>query len=384
MAAIDDVCLIRLPPVLACATYIATQAMTWPLSDTWKKDDGSAQSFRGLGEVIGVIDTGFADGTLTGHPAFQNRVIKVDWADPSLQDPTKPAALPADTYGHGTAVAACALGGSQQTFLPNAVVSPPQERCKAIVGPAPEARLYAVRVSNSEDKVIFNRDTIFKTEYEKDKIPRIWNVSMCDAYTDKLNPKITGYGQEANQMDAAANLDLEQIIVQSAGNEGLTWPKSPAGKSVFRQITNMASAKNVITVGATANNRWQSLVDKKFSTLLDPSKTTRVKAGLDSAFVDGWGEANLAINPETGHKFTWDQVAIHYGCITKIASESSKGPTQEGRIKPDLVCPGYGMLTARSPVEKPAEKFNACPFPEYRFASGTSFAAPSMYISSRE
>lgn len=355
--------------------------MTHPLADVWNTDDGSPGAFRGEGEVIGVIDSGFADGTPTGHGAFQDRVIKVDWADPALQDPTKPASLPADTLGHGTAVAGCAVGNSQQSFLPNAVVPPNQDRCRAIFGTAPQAALYAVRITDWQDRWIINRDAVFSKEYVTGKSPRIWNTSVGSRVQDLPNSTLPGYAQEANQTDTAANVDLEQIIVQSAGNDGLTWPRSPAGRRVFRQMGDAASAKNIITVGATANNRWEYLVSKKFGSLADPTQTTTVKAGSDSCFVDGWAETDMP-SDANGKRYAWDEVAIYNGCISRIASESSKGPTEEGRIKPDLVCPGYGMLTARSPAEKLAEGFNACPFPDYKFAGGTSCSAPSTYCPS--
>jgi hypothetical protein len=372
-AKIDHVRFIGLPPVHAFGTYIATKAMVFPLDRAWSKDDGSPRSFWGDGEVVGVIDSGFADGTLTGHNAFQTRVIKVDWADPALQDPTKPASLPAATIGHGTGVAACALGAFERPLIPNAVIPPNRARCSDIIGPAAQARLYAVRVSGSQNKIIVNRDAIFKTQYEAGKVPRIWNASFNEIYKDPMSPKFDGYTPEANQTDAAANLDLEQIIVQNAGNNGVRWPSSPAGKRVFCQIGDVASAKNVITVGATANNRWQYLVNKKFAPLTNPSQVTSRKAGLDSLFVDEWAETDIAVDPATGQRPTWDQVAVNFGCISRIASMSSKGPTEEGRIKPDLVCSGFGLLTVKSPVAPPATGFEACPYDDYKWAGGNFF-----------
>ena len=56
----------------------------------------------------------------------------------------------------------------------------------------------------------------------------------------------------------------------------------------------------------------------------------------------------------------------------EIAPFSSRGPTADGRIKPDVVAPGTGIVVVDTTRSAPEEE----PFSGYRRARGTSFAAP--------
>ena len=60
-----------------------------------------------------------------------------------------------------------------------------------------------------------------------------------------------------------------------------------------------------------------------------------------------------------------------------MAAFSSRGPTQEGRFKPDLVAPGTCILSTHS-RDAPAvpTSFGFPPDPDYFFDTGTSMSAP--------
>lgn len=368
--------------------YIAMQAMTSPLSAPWATQNNphtgaQPRAFWGDGEVIAVADTGFASGAPGGHVAFGNRVVNVIFGDPTLGVP----GLPVDTAGHGTAVAGCALSDWSQNLLPNAPLPANWARCNQIAGTAPRASLFSVRVTDQADAFRVNRDRLYSLQYAPNLTPKIWNTSFGTALRQPDGTdRFFAYTPATGQVDAAANLDLEQVIVQSAGNDGRVAPMSPGNQRVFRQISGPASAKNVITVGATANMRWQPLSSKNFALAANPTvrvNTTRV--GQDARAVDGIADADVPPDPVTGLPRTLVQAAINYGTIGRIASCSNKGPTQEGRIKPDLVAPGTGMLTARSsdmPVPMdiegapPERGSQPCPFDRFMFIGGTSFAAP--------
>ena len=61
----------------------------------------------------------------------------------------------------------------------------------------------------------------------------------------------------------------------------------------------------------------------------------------------------------------------------RVCALSSKGPTPEGRIKPDVVAPGVGILSARSSlIQGTASTSGESPYPDFSFKSGTSMAAP--------
>src|SRR5207247_3511962 len=69
-----------------------------------------------------------------------------------------------------------------------------------------------------------------------------------------------------------------------------------------------------------------------------------------------------------------------------ISSFSSRGPTRDGRQKPDLAAPGHGIVAARSasidnatigsPRLVGAYPSAQSPNPQYRVLEGTSMAAP--------
>lgn len=112
----------------------------------------------------------------------------------------------------------------------------------------------------------------------------------------------------------------------SAGNNG---PER-------RTVTSPGVAKNVITVGAAQNSR-QSFLSPKTN---------------DSSF---W-ESDIY----KGFSAT--------GSCANIAGFSSRGPTVDGRIKPDIVSPGEYILSARA-KPRPGEQ-------NMHFSRGTSPAAP--------
>jgi serine protease AprX len=107
----------------------------------------------------------------------------------------------------------------------------------------------------------------------------------------------------------------DMTILFAAGNEG------PYAKT----ISSPGSAKNAITVGASENNR------PTFGTYAD--------------------------NP------------------SQIASFSSRGPTKDGRVKPDIVAPGTYILSSRSSLA-PDSSFWANYNSKYAYMGGTSMATP--------
>jgi serine protease AprX len=101
----------------------------------------------------------------------------------------------------------------------------------------------------------------------------------------------------------------------------------------------------------------------------DAFKGTAVPAGLDLTINDP-GNAELAITVGSTHR----EMPHVYG----VSYFSSKGPTGDGRIKPDLVAPGEKILScaAGEPLKKAQEKVKGdC---EYVEDSGTSMAAPHV------
>ncbi|HEX6013503.1 MAG TPA: S8 family serine peptidase, partial [Geminicoccaceae bacterium] len=96
-----------------------------------------------------------------------------------------------------------------------------------------------------------------------------------------------------------------------------------------------------------------------------------VRAGMDLSINDP-GNAELAITVGSTHR----DMPHTYG----VSYFSSKGPTGDGRMKPDLVAPGEKILSCDSSRKTSAEREAEGPstVARYREDSGTSMAAPHV------
>ncbi|MBA3046244.1 MAG: S8 family serine peptidase [Euryarchaeota archaeon] len=131
---------------------------------------------------------------------------------------------------------------------------------------------------------------------------------------------------DARTRDADPNVPMNQQIlaIVAAGNEGPNWTT----------IGSPGNAKNVITVGGTENYMPDSL---------------------------SFGNTN----PK--NTFNPDALDVH----------SSRGWTQDGRIKPDIVAPGENILSTRSPNAPINSLYGTYTADNrYEWASGTSMATP--------
>lgn len=64
------------------------------------------------------------------------------------------------------------------------------------------------------------------------------------------------------------------------------------------------------------------------------------------------------------------------GNISKINSSSSRGPCDDGRIKPDVVAPGTSIVSCRTTMNPNLSRFNSSDY--YTSMSGTSMATPHV------
>lgn len=147
------------------------------------------------------------------------------------------------------------------------------------------------------------------------------------------------YSSLTQDIDAFCWYHRDFLPVFAAGNEG-----SSDGLS---SVTTQGSAKNALTVGATLNSLDAAL---RFPT-----------------FVSAY---NVRAYPG---RFTQDW----------IAPFSSLGPTQDGRIKPDVVAPGTTMTVANSDrSELSGASEPNCAYPgAFQGEAGTSFSTPVVAAS---
>jgi len=170
--------------------------------------------FTGNGIKIGVIDTGVN----LNHPDFFNqdetsRFLKgYDFVDNDT--------IPQDTNGHGTQVTGIIAADGQ------------------LKGIAPKSEIFSYRVSSNGESV------------PSDLIIKAINQAVEDR-VDIINISL-GVNMTHNKIDEAVNNAIDQgiVVVAAAGNSG---PDK-------NTIGSPAKNPNVITVGATYNNRDSSMV----------------------------------------------------------------------------------------------------------------------------
>jgi serine protease AprX len=155
------------------------------------------------------------------------------------------------------------------------------------------------------------------------------------------------YDQQAQEIDEFVEKNPDMVILFAAGNDGVD--RDANGSIDLRQIGSQAAAKNCITIGASENNR--------------PDLT--VAYGV----TDGSGrDPRFGIEPIFGDQYSDDPEGM--------AAFSSRGPSKEKRVKPDLVAPGTCILSARSSIVQDGEFYGKSPDPRFMFESGTSMACP--------
>ncbi|XP_014554742.1 hypothetical protein COCVIDRAFT_17591 [Bipolaris victoriae FI3] len=156
--------------------------------------------------------------------------------------------------------------------------------------------------------------------------------------------------------------DPELLIVFAAGNDGQSSTRC-VDTDVYRdrQIMFEQSSKNPLVVGYTFNHRQfaRDTLGRVYEPAID-NKDERPVNGRN--YRDGSGTSKDKL--------------LKLQKSARVSYSSGRGPTLEGRIKPDVVAPGAGILSARSGKAKNATSSGLMRKQEYIFMTGSSFAAP--------
>lgn len=274
----------------------------------------------GSGQIVAVADTGIDD----QHKDFAGRILK-QVARGRPNDASDP-------HGHGTHVAGSVLGDGTESG-------------GQIKGAAPKAQLFFQSLLDADGGLgglPVDLNDLFQEAY--DAGARIhnnsWGADLGSTYT--LN---------SEEVDEFVREHPDMLVVIAAGNAGkaASPKKSAAGFVDWLSISSPASCKNALTVGASRSDR------------------------TDGAFsANTWGEkwaSDFPLPPIAGKTISGDPQGL--------AAFSSRGPTNDRRIKPDLVAPGTDIASARSSLAPDANFWGLHPtFPKYAFDGGTSMAAP--------
>lgn len=308
--------------------HLLTSVETVRASAGWRTFEA-----RGKGITWAVLDTGIN----AKHPHFAN----LNTVDAALSKSFVPGGDPlTDPNGHGTHVAGIIAGMAPATkqddnskidyFAQSEQTAgadvPPQELDGPPAGMAPAARLISIQVLRRDGGgTAF--DAIRALEYL-----RTLNEGSRDRLVDGANLSF-GYDLEAMTYGCGFSPICEEVdrvvesgicVVVSCGNAGYGTAQSeaagsaqPAHVGLSVSISDPANAKNCIAVGS--------------------------------------------VHKREPHK---------YG----VSYFSSKGPTLDGRQKPDMVAPGERIISCNASYDPTA----AAPVPQYCEMSGTSMAAPHV------
>ncbi len=314
----------------------------------------------GRGEIIGVADSGLDTGDpATIHPDFAGRIVAIrswpvahDWS--AVVTNVGGDDGPADARsGHGTHVAGSACGSGAVALA---------SQGKAIRGLAVEAQLFfqaieqTLQWTEAYKQDYFRRYGRYPPPYGLAGLPVDLIPFFQQAYDAgvRIHNNSWGggdFGEYDSYAEAVDRFMWEHpdfLILFAAGNDGIDYDRNGAVDS--GSVTPPGTAKNCLTVGA--------------------AESVRSQGGYQASY--GWlWRGDYPAAP------LYDDHISDNG--DDIAAFSSRGPTYDGRIKPDLVAPGTNILSVRSQALNATVNgwgpYAAVPG-KYMFDGGTSMATP--------
>ena len=309
---------------------VAVDAARMNVRSVWPSG-ASGLGLTGRGQVVAVADTGLDTGNAsTVHRDVRGRISRTygvgrtgQWDDPD---------------GHGTHVVGSVLGSGAASS-------------SSYRGVAYESTLIMQSILNSSGGL---------------SVPSDLNVLFSQAYNDESGKKgarlhsnswgsgsqsyswlLGAYNYSSQDIDQFCFEHPDMLIFFAAGNSGIDYDED--GVIDEDSLCNQATAKNCMSVGAAENQRT---------------------SGGYSGYK--WGQAwpyNFPESPISGDYISRPAVSGKQG----MAAFSSRGPCDDGRIKPDIVAPGTDILSMRSSVgEGMWGYYNSY----YQYSGGTSMATP--------
>lgn len=315
----------------------------------------SGLGLSGQGEIIGVCDTGLDSGDAsTIHPDFAGRVLAIKsypitpyWASYVTNPGANDGAADLDS-GHGTHVAGSVLGSGAASAAGPARIG----------GMAPAAKLVFQAVEQEMRWKPTAPQPTASERYILAGIPDNLQPLFSYAYSQgaRIHSNSWGggdpgaYDAQCEQFDTFVWKNKDMCFVIAAGNDGSDPDASGTtdGKVNPGSVSSPGTAKNCITVGACENLR--------------PEFNTETYGGW---WPDDFPKAPLKNDPMADNP-------------QQMVAFSSRGPTTDGRVKPDVVAPGTWILSTRS-TRIAANNFGwgaYTPNHKYFFMGGTSMATP--------
>lgn len=342
IAALDEVRVLHTANEAALFDNVARKILNFqheaPANDT---------IYRGKGQIVCVADTGFDKGSDTDtHHAFAGRVKGLySWGRATKGGATD------DPDGHGTHVCGSVLGNGRH------------DSEGSVQGTAPDSELLVQSLFSGFNPL--NRSAALLGGIPKGSLARLFDEAYeagarihTNSWGSPLPPQTRiqrPYDGRSESIDLFVWEHQDMTILFAAGNDGQDIDKDGTldGSINPRSLGAEAASKNCITIGATESYRPD---------LVSGQSTRPYTYGgfWSQKFPENpLKDDHMADNPEG------------------LAAFSSRGPTAENRLKPDIVAPGTAILSARSQSQKnPNILYGVSQDPKYVYMSGTSMATP--------
>ena len=299
--------------------------------------DSSWSGLDGSGIIVTVSDTGLDNGVNNSamHPDLRDHIVDIvsfpmsaGWTNSCGASSNNDGAEDLSS-GHGTHVSGSVLGDGTNTG-------------GAIRGAAPEARLYM----QATEQYCLNYNDYYLTG-----IPSDYTTMFGPAYDNGSRVHTNSWGSSwagayttgSMQADSSARTYQNMTILFSAGNDGVDGDSD--GEVDEDSLGAPATAKNVVTVAAGENDR--------------PSISSEWGA---------WWSTRYTVAPILADKMA--------NTSEGLAAFSSRGPTDDGRLKPDITAPGSYILSTKSRSTSSTGWGAYSGNSNYTFMGGTSMSCP--------
>ncbi len=285
-------------------------------------DEAEKRGFQGADEAVAFADTGLDRGDLKNiHTDFSGRVgqpsifglFSKSWEDPD---------------GHGTHVAGLIAGSGE--------ASGRRIQGGALGATLVPQSLWSPKLGNmsipARVKDMFGKAFAAGARIHTNSWGSIASLGVYDSM--------------AQQVDEYVHANPEFLVLFAAGNGGEDLDRD--GRIDGGSIAAPGTAKNVLTVGASKNQVLKGGIQAKMIDL---------KLGRDRWSAEPLASSRLSDNDRG------------------LAAFSSRGPTQDGRLKPEVVAPGTNILSTRS-QSSGADVLWGAYNDMYVWSGGTSMSTP--------
>jgi hypothetical protein len=340
--------------------------------------DSPGTPFTGAGEIVAVADTGIDTGNKnTIHPDFKDHIQDLQaWGRPGAGGDIH-TGDPSDNHGHGTHTSGSVVAdGTAWGTINLAGCTMSCTASKAPKGMAPDAKLVMQSISGPDDSlsgVPEDPGILYQAAYD----------AGARVHSDSYGSDSAGvYDTQAFLLDRWMATHTDMLFAFAAGNAGADGDTN--GIIDFGSIGSPATAKNLLAVGASEDQRGAGFASGDAGEALIGVPSGQPLYSTYAVFYVPPAGPPIENDPMSNNK-------------EGMVAFSSRGPTLDGRIKPEITAIGTHVLSTRSTKIPDADieqhywsrasngtstgntfvsDYPASVDPFYAFDGGTSMATP--------